>query len=429
MMSALNIYKCIVLIVVLPLSCSLSGQDPGWDQDHRPEGIKSVKLHREEWNLSYPIIDLGSDETLVLHFDLLGESIETYYYTFIHCDKDWNPSRVYESEYLEGFTENQIQDYEMSFNTTVNYIHYSLRFPNNDVSFKISGNYIIKVYPFGEPDSPVITRRFMVSEAAAPISATTLRSKLTGYYQTGQQVDFRVNHSSLDIQDPYNTVYSTVLQNGRWDNARKNLKPDFTGNYSLEYNGLSDLNIFPGGSEYRYFDIKSIRYQSEYIKNVENIFGYYHVELRESNNRAARQYFYWQDFNGKYYIAHQEGIDPHNDADYVYVYFTLPSRFPISDDVFVFGELANWEFSEENRMHFNAEDGAYECRLLLKQGWYNYMYAVRNNSLSASIFSKFEGDHYETENDYIILTYYRDPNGRYDRLIGHHMVNTLNPQR
>ncbi|MBN1386966.1 MAG: DUF5103 domain-containing protein [Bacteroidales bacterium] len=418
-----------VILVALPFSFSLYGQDPGWDQDHRPEGIKSVKLHREEWNLSYPIIELGSDEKLALHFDLLGESIETFYYTFIHCDKDWNPSRVSEAEYLEGFTENQIQDYDMSFNTTVNYIHYNLSFPNNDVSFKISGNYIIKVYPFGEPDSPVLTRRFLVSEAAASITATTLRSKLTGYYQTGQQVDFRVNLSSLDIPDPYNTVYSTVLQNGRWDNARKNLKPDFTGNYSLEYNGLSDLNIFPGGSEYRYFDIKSIRYQSEYVKNIENIFGYYHIELRESNNRAARQYFYWQDFNGKYYIAHQEGIDPHTDADYVYVYFTLPSNFPTDNDVYVFGELTGWEFSEENRMHYNAESLAYECRLLLKQGWYNYMYAVKNESLSSSVFIKFEGDHYETENDYIILTYYRNPNGRYDRLIGHHMVNTLNPRR
>ncbi len=429
MISPGNIYKFLIFLAVLLLTGRISGQDIGSYQDYRPEGIKSVRLHREEWNLSYPIIELGSGEKLILHFDLLGESIETYYYTFIHCDKDWNPSRVYESEYLEGFTENQVQDYDMSFNTTVNYIHYSLSFPNNDVSFRISGNYMIKVYPFGEPDAPVITKRFMVSEAAAPISATTLRSKLAGYYQTGQQVDFRVNHASLDIQDPYNTIYSTVLQNGRWDNARKNLKPDFTGNYSLEYNGLSDLNIFPGGSEYRYFDIKSIRYQSEYIKRIENLYGYYHIELRESENRAARQYFYWQDFNGKYYIAHQEGIDPNTDADYVYVYFTLPSKFSVAGDVYIFGELTNWDFNEGNRMHYNSERGAYECRLLLKQGWYNYMYAMKNESLSASIFSKFEGDHYETENDYLILTYYRDPNGRYDRLIGHQMVNTLNTHR
>ncbi|MGM0666230.1 MAG: DUF5103 domain-containing protein [Bacteroidota bacterium] len=392
-----------------------------------PEGeIKSVRLHREEWNLSYPIIRLDSDEKLMLHFDLLGESIETYYYSFIHCDKDWNPSRVSQPEYIDGFTENQLRDYDMSFNTTVNYTHYSLSFPNDEVAFKLSGNYIIKVYPFGKPDSPVITKRFMVSEGAAAITATSMRSKLSGYYLSGQQIDFRVSHASLSLQDPYRTVFSTVLQNGRWDNARKNLKPDFTGNYSLEYNGLSDLNIFPGGSEYRYFDIKSLRYQSEYISSIENLFGYYHVRLRESENRAARQYFYWPDFNGKYYIAHQEGIDPQIDADYVYVYFTLPSNFPVDDDVYVFGELSGWEFNDSNKMHYNYEQQAYELRLLLKQGWYNYMYAIKNESLSESVFNRFEGDHYETENDYIILSYYRDPNERYDRLIGHHIINTLN---
>ncbi len=395
-------------------------------QDIASGQIMSARIHREEWNLSYPVIKLGSEEKLILHFDLIDETTETYYYTFIHCDKDWNPSDIFESEYLEGYFENQVEDYNMSFNTTVNYIHYSISFPNNNVSFKISGNYIIKIYPFGEPDNPVATRRFMVSEGAASIKARSVRSKLTGYYLTGQQIDFSVSFPFLSLQDPYNTVFSTILKNGRWDDARKNLKPDFTGNNTLEYNGLTEMNIFQGGNEYRYFDIKSIRYQSEYIQNIENLYGYYHIRLRESENRAARPYFYRPDFNGKYYIAHQEGIDPHTDADYVYVYFTLPLNFPLDEDVYVYGELTNWSMDSSNRMVYNYERKAYECRLLLKQGWYNYIYATRTEGLPESCFSELEGDHYETENDYLILCYYRDPNGRYDRLIGHSIINTIN---
>lgn len=402
------------------------GQDISEDPGYRPGDIKSGRLHREEWNLSYPVISLGSGEKLVLHFDLLDDNVETYYYSFTHCDKDWNPSGVFESEYLQGFVENRIEDYDMSFNTTVNYIHYSLSFPNRDVSFKISGNYIISVYPFGEPGRPVITKRFMVSENEASIEARALRSRLTGLYLSGQQLDFSVNHSGLRLQDPYNNVSGTVLKNGRWDNARTGLKPDFTGNDRLEYSGLSDISVFPGGSEYRYFDIRSLRYQTEYIKKIENIHGYYHILLRESENRAARGYFYHQDFNGKYYIAHQEGVDPSTDADYVYVYFTLPSAFPLDRDVYVFGELTGWKFNEKSRMVYNTEAHSYECRLLLKQGWYNYIYAVPDDSPGSSIFSAFEGNHYETENDYIILVYYSDPNGRYDRLIGHHILNSSN---
>jgi hypothetical protein len=48
-----------------------------------------VQLYKEGWNLSYPVMKLFSDEKLILHFDLLDENIEDYYYTFYHCSKDW----------------------------------------------------------------------------------------------------------------------------------------------------------------------------------------------------------------------------------------------------------------------------------------------------------------------------------------------------
>ena len=80
--------------------------------------IKTVQLYKEGWNLSYPIIRSDSDEKLILHFDLLGDKTETYYYTFIHCDKDWRKSDIFPNDYLEGFPENQIEEYKTSFNTT-----------------------------------------------------------------------------------------------------------------------------------------------------------------------------------------------------------------------------------------------------------------------------------------------------------------------
>jgi hypothetical protein len=38
----------------------------------------------------------------------------------------------------------------------------------------------------------------------------------------------------------------------------------------------------------------------------------------------------------------------------------------------------------------------------------------------------FEGSHWETENDYLIITYFRDPATRYDRLTGITLANTRN---
>lgn len=389
--------------------------------------IKTVQLYKEGWNLSYPIIKLNSTEKLILHFDLLDDQAETYYYTFVHCNKDWQKSDIFQNDYLDGYAENPIEDYESSFNTTVGYLHYKLSFPNDRVRLSLSGNYILVIYPVDKPGEPAITQRFIITEDAVKINITAHRPQMTKDNNTHQQVDFTVNYSGLNIIDPYRNVYAVILQNGRWDNAKRNLKPDFYGNNELKYNSLSDKNIFQGGNEYRYFDIKSIRYQTEYVKRIDYVIPNYNVYLYPSENREFKPYFYWQDFNGKYYIAVQEGQKYDIEADYVYVYFTLPSKQMISGGkMYVSGSLNNWAFDKNNLMFYNPDRGEYECTMLLKQGWYNYEYAFLKDGVSDGTATIFEGSHYETENDYIVLIYYRNPRDRYDRVIGSVTANTLN---
>jgi hypothetical protein len=391
------------------------------------EKIKTVQLYKEGWNLSYPVIRLNSNEKLILHFDLLDDQAETYYYTFIHCDKDWKKSDIFQNDYLRGYAENPIEDYETSFNTTVSYFHYKLSFPNDRVSLTLSGNYILFIYPLDKPGEPVITQRFIVTEDAVRIDVSAHRPQMTKDNNSRQQVDFNIDYTGLNIIDPYMNVYAFILQNGRWNNAKRNLKPDFYGDNELKYNSLSDKNIFQGGNEYRYFDIKSIRYQTEYVKRIDYVIPNYNVYLYPSENREFKPYFYWQDFNGKYFIAFQEGQKPDIDADYVYVYFTLPSKQVISGGkMYVSGNLNNWTFDKNNLMTYNRERGEYECTMLLKQGWYNYEYVFLSDSTSNGTATIFEGSHYETENDYIVLIYYRNPRQRFDRVIGSVTANTLN---
>jgi hypothetical protein len=331
--------------------------------------IKTVQLYREGWNLSYPVMKLGSDEKMELHFDLVGDQIETYYYTFIHCNKDWTLSDIFTNDYLEGFPENQIEDSEPSFNTTVNYIHYSLTFPNDRVNISLSGNYILKVYPADDPDRPALTYRFVVTEDAASIEATAHRPQMTADNNAGQQIDFEINLKSIKVSDPYSDIYSFVLQNGRWDNAKTNLKPDYFSNNQLKYNALSDKIIFNGGNEYRYFDIKSIRYLSEFISRIDFVAPLYNVQLKTSENREFKPYFYWQDFNGKYYIASQEGKDYQTDADYINVFFTLQSKYPVEDGrMFVSGGLSMWQYNDNNLMIYNPLLEQYECNMLQEWG-------------------------------------------------------------
>lgn len=387
--------------------------------------IKTVQLYKEGWNLSYPVMKLNSNDRMVLHFDLLSDDPETYYYSFIHCDKDWKKSDIYPTDYLEGFPENQIEDYEPSFNTKINYYHYKVSYPNDRTSIKLSGNYILIVYPAGDYENPVLMRRFMVTEDAAKIETSVHRPLLAEYYNTGQQADFIVRYSGININDPYQDIFSFILQNGNWNNARSNLKPDFAANNELRYNSLSTKNIFSGGNEFRYFDIKSIRYQSEFIRKIDFVDNRYHVFLLPSENREFKPYFYWQDFNGKYYIAVQEGRDMDIDADYLYVYFTLASKYKLEGGkMYVSGALNNWGFNNDNLMSYDPLRSEYQCTMLLKQGWYNYNYIFIKDGEITGEPSFFEGNHYETENDYLILVYYRNPLDRYDRLIGSAVANS-----
>jgi hypothetical protein len=413
------------------LFVSASGQDKNSEEEYSSHStddrIKTVQIYKEGWNLSYPILKLNSNEKLVFSFDLLSNQAESYDYTFIHCDKDWKRSDVFTGDYIDGLPENPVEDYKSSFNTTVSYFHYNLVFPNDRVKLKLSGNYILEVYPSGNSENPVIMQRFMISEDAAGINVDFHRPQMTSDNNGNQQIDFSIDCSSLNLTDPSRNIYSFILQNGRWDNAKKNLKPDVYGDKKLNYNSLSDKNIFKGGNEFRYFDIKSIRYQSEFIKSIVFTNPNYNILLHPSENREFKPYFYSQDLNGKYYVASQEGQNGETDADYVYVYFSLPSKEKISSgNIYVSGNFNNWQFNKDNKMAYNSNNQQYECSILLKQGWYNYEYLFFNNGSNISDEMKFEGSHYETENDYTFLVYYHNPRERYDRLIAHFTANTLN---
>ena len=422
MKSALTI---LAVIFIIPTGM-LSGQVI-LDDNVIDSRIRTIQFHKESWNLSYPLVSLAGSEKLVLNFDLIGEAQETFWYKIIHCNRDWQESGLFINDFMDGFPENEIEDIKSSFNTTQLYTHYRLTIPNEKVSLKLSGNYILYVYNIEAPEKPVLTRRFIISDNPGAIDVDVHRPLSTASNNSDQQVDFTVNIGGMNLIDPFRNVFATVIQNGKWMSAKSNIKPDVYGGNELKYNSLSSTNIFKGGNEFRYFDIRSTKYLSEFVKNIGFSDQVYHFLLAPSENREFKPYFYWQDFNGKYYVAIQNGRDHDTEADYAEVYFTLPADYMLTGgEMYVSGLLSDWKFSNMNRMAYNSAKRQYECTMLLKQGWYNYEYVWLKNGDKVGTASKFEGSHYETENDYIIIIYYRAPGARYDRVIASEIFNTLN---
>jgi hypothetical protein len=399
---------------------------PVYDDYTYGDNIKTVQMHVKGWEMSYPVIELGSQDELIFSFDDLDGDVKNYQYSIILCNADWTPSSLFQADYLDGFFENQLDNYRLSFNTFIPYTHYSLSIPNFDVSLKLSGNYIIKVYKDFDPEKPVLTRRFMISEPRVSIDARVHLPQMAIHQNSAQQLTMNIYHQDLVVNDPYSEIFVRVMQNGRKDTEITSLKPTFIRPGEIVYEHEQKM-IFSGGNEFRNFDTKSLRYLTESLKNIDFSGGFNHIELHPSQSRQFTRYFSQHDINGRYLIRNEEGRNHSIDADYVMVYFTLPWELPVDNgNVYVLGALSDWNFYSYNEMIYNHESRAYELSMLLKQGYYNYHYVYRQDGIPVADATLFEGNFFETENDYFIMVYHRPPGSRYDRLVGTRQVNSRN---
>ena len=384
--------------------------------------IRSVKLHLAGLFLSYPIVDLNSSTPLSLRFDDLSGDVVNYTYTIIHCDADWEPSQLSEMEYLDGFAGEPIRDYRFSFKTIENFTHYFLQLPNRDMRWTKSGNYLLVVYEDEGSRRPVITRRFMVVDPVVKIAPRLVRPARVGKTDTHQEIDFTVDHEELDIRTPLTEVRAAVLQNGRWDNAILDLPPAFTRYNQLIFDH-QDKVVFPAGKEFRFLDMRSFRTRTENISTIERYQDRTEIILFKDEKRARLTYNFFEDINGKFIIENFDGQNDDLSADYASVLFSLYSPEPFVDhDVYIVGTLTNWTLQEAFRMLYNESVNGYVAKPLLKQGFYNYAYAVvpsgGQGQSDALNLEKIEGNWHLTENEYTILIYYRPFGSRYDQLIG-----------
>ncbi|PCH93011.1 MAG: DUF5103 domain-containing protein [Bacteroidetes bacterium] len=381
------------------------------------KNIKTSMLYRNGWPLSSPIMELHTGEELKLSFDDLSQEIRSYYYTVKHCSKNWEETDIMEMDYVDGFMENEITDYRYSVNTLQEYTHFNLVFPNEDMRIKLSGNYLLIVYADGNKENLVLTKRFMVVEPRVNVIPVVKRATLLDDRNYKQEIDFTIMHEGYMISDPYGEIYVVITQNNRWDNAIRGLQPVFIRSDELIYD-YDRENVFTAGNEFRQFSIRSFRYRSE--KVAANIVdsAYNHVHLLPDQRRSFLKYSTQSDINGRFFIKNEEGNDAEVDADYAYVYFTLPYDAPmINGDIYLLGDLNNWVLNKTSKMDYNYDKKSYQKRLMLKQGYYEYQYVYKEDGHAAGDETLVEGSHYDTENEYTIYVYDSSLRNNYDRLI------------
>ncbi len=422
--------KQFILICILLISTLISSaQEDKFYHENAvySEDIKTVLMHRKGFDLTNPVLELNQEAPLIFKFDDFSAEVKNYYYTVIHCDADWNESYLVQDEYLDGFPENPLDDYALSFNTTFEYVNYQLLLPNENMRFRISGNYVLVVYEDNDKEKIVITQRFYVVENRVQIEGTVRRATLDAFKGENQEIDFTIYHEDVVIENPLNDVKVVIMQNNRWDNAIRDLKPLFVRERRLVYD-YNRENVFEAGNEFRYFDIRTNRIPGENVLSTDFHRPYYHKTLMTDEVRVNKPFFQYKEMNGKYVVESQdpEVRDYDTECDYVFTHFSLPlESILLGGSVNVFGALTGWNANKSNEMTWNFETSQYELTLLLKQGYYNFQYVYVENGSTVADNKNIEGSFWETENDYQIFVYYKSFSDRYDRLVGYRLLNSI----
>ncbi len=396
------------------------------------ENIKSVLLFTLDAEFPAPLVELNTADALLLSFDELEGEGDRYNYTLVHCNQDWTKSDLDPLEYMDGFTDDTIDDYEYSDRTVIDYVHYELELPNDNIKWTKPGNYLVVVYD--DDNNLILTRKFLVVDPVLQVAVRDMRPSKASKVRTHQEFDFEINNENAQLKNPQKFLKATVLQNGRWDNAITDIPPTYVLSNRIVYDYQDEI-VFRGGKEFRFFDIRSLRFPGAGVNEVQSPDGEpYEAILFPDFIRDDQSYVQRADFNGRFYVINEDSPNSNSGvaAEYVQVFFTLKTGTPFYDDkVYVLGEFNDWQCSRASQMVYNGAVNGYVAKFLLKQGVYNYAYATipggEKHSISRDdIFKKIEGDSYQTENNYLFLFYYRALGGRYDQLIGYRFFSNVN---
>lgn len=394
----------------------------------RASNLKTIRLNRAGDPLSYPIVRLNSADQLELHFDDLDGGVKNYYYTIQLCNADWNPAQLNYFDYVKGFSQVRINNYKASSISLTRYTHYQASIPDRNCQPTRSGNYLLKVFLDGDTGKLVFTKRILVVDEKMNVAVQVTQPFNQQYFQTHHRLQVQLETTNFDVRYPQQQLQLKILQNYRWDNLISLNQPTFIRQGLLQYNNENTM-LFPAGKEFRWLNLRSFRLLGDRITKQQNTNSAFELFVKEDQPRLPRQYFYYRDLNGLYVNETIDNLNPFWNADYARIHFTFRPKDGLAyakGDLVVFGELSNYGKDADAVLKFNADKGIYEGSMLLKQGYYDYQYAVRTADNGQMLYNSLlpEQDAWETENNYMVLVYYRELGGRADQLIALRQINS-----
>ena len=380
------------------------------------KNIASLQVVANNDWLSLPIITLNSNDFVNISFDDLTHEYHRYCYKIEHCEADWQTSSaLFESDYIDGFAlGNTIDDVQESTNTVQLYTHYNISFPNNKCRPKISGNYRVTIYDENDEKHVVCRAYFMIVEPSMAVQLNVTTNTDIDINGKHQQVEMAIDYGNNIVSNPQTQIKTVVMQNGRWDNAVINARPQYIKANGLQWIHCKDF-IFDGGNEYRKFETLDVTHTTMGLESINWDGHNYHAWIWTDEPRPS--YIYDKDANGAFLIRNSDNIDNDVNSDYIITHFRLKSP-QIPYPIYINGFFTNDRFLPQYEMKWNEKNQQYEGELLLKQGYYSYQYLMMKPEGKLKPVPS-EGNFCQTENTYQALIYFKANGDRTDRLVGY----------
>ena len=392
----------------------------------KDKNIRSLQVVANQKWMDLPIMILNGG-MISIDFDDLTHTYRRLTYRLEHCEADWKPSvGLFESDIVDGFIAgNTIDDIKESTLTNTLYTHYHLDIPNDKCQPKLSGNYRLYVYDDDSgSDHPLLTACFMLTEPAE--SSMGVRLNITtqtdqSINREQQQAEILIDYGPYTVSNPQQQIKTVVLQNRNWLDARWNSKPQYVMPNGLRWSHNQDY-IFWAGNEYRKFEILSTDVASMGVDKIGWDGKNFHAYLFPTT--PFLNYLYDEDADGAFLIRNSDNVEINTTSDYMLTHFQLNEPSPYPYRIFLNGDWTYDRLLPAYEMTYNSAGGYYEAVVPLKLGYYNYQFLAADEQGRLSSF-RVDNSHYQTENSYQALIYFRPPGGRTDKLVGYANVRFI----
>lgn len=376
------------------------------------DDIRTVQLYRGTDERSFPVTSRTSGEPLTLEFDLMEREGRPLTVHFYHADRHWNRD-LSPNQFLESYHDDRLLDYRPSQGTTVPYVHYTYRFPNDDIQFRISGNYVLRVTERGREDEVLFERAFFVTDEAGSLNLGSEAIVVPGQRQQSVRPVARFNPPTALRGNPFGYT-ACFVRNGRLPDTRCQERPLLNQQPKLAFELDRTRAFDPATADYT-VDLSTLRGGSK-IERTDRTVTPFRVLLEPDYARFSGRAL---DANLNGQILIREALsaysDPARTAEYVRTTFAFvpPEERPLAGGVVVAGSFSGMDSSRGTQMDWQPARGRYEGKVLLKQGRYQYFYEASDPLLRKTV----RESQSRLQNTYTSFVYYEDASKSTDRLL------------